>query len=153
MRKLAVKTRGFGKVSTYKGKQVTLPIRATAYSAGYDIFSNEKAMIPPSGQHIFRTGVKAYMQQDEHFAIHIRSSLAFKKHLRIMNCTGIIDSDYYNNPDNEGHILVGIKNEGPESVEIKRGDKIAQGIFLKYLLADGDQQQSVRSGGVGSSGK
>lgn len=79
---------------------------------------------------VIATGLKAYMQDDEYLGIHIRSSLAFKKNLNLVNSQGVIDADYYNNEDNEGHIMIGLINFGDEDVEITKGMRIAQAIFL-----------------------
>lgn len=98
------------------------------------------------------TGLKAYMQDDEYLQIINRSSNPLKKFLVLPNSVGIIDQDYYNNPDNEGHIYVQMLNFGFVDQKIEKGDRIAQGIFTQFLKVDGDQgglQQ--RSGGFGSS--
>lgn len=144
--------RGFERISSWPDTSLKLPQRASAHSAGYDISSPEDVVIYPAKQHIFLTGLKAFMQPDEFLSIHIRSSLAIKLNLRVVNCTGIIDSDYCNNPDNEGHIIVCLRNEGSSPVSIEKGNKIAQGIFQKYLTTDGDEQAAGRTGGIGSSG-
>ena len=70
----------------------------------------------------------------------------------LVNGTGIIDADYYNNEDNEGHILVAFYNLSGESVTIHRGDRIAQGIFCPYLVSSDDRANGVRTGGIGSTG-
>lgn len=99
------------------------------------------------------TGLKAYMQEDEYLGIHIRSSMAIKHGLSLINGQGIIDADYYNNSDNEGHIMIPVMNHGKTAVKIDKGTRIAQGIFVNYLKADDDQAQSVRTGGMGSTGR
>lgn len=67
---------------------------------------------------------------------------------------GVIDSDYYNNPDNEGNILVGIYNYGDVEQHIAVGEKIAQGIFLKFGITADDftAAKEERRGGIGSTG-
>ena len=101
------------------------------------------------------TGVKAYMQDNEYLGIHIRSSMAIKRHLRLLNNEGIVDADYYNNPDNEGHIMLALANDSDETVVLKKGERVAQGIFYTYLLADGDSKsaKAERSGGFGSTAR
>lgn len=97
------------------------------------------------------TGIKAYMQDDEYLKIYNRSSNPMKTGLVVSNGVGIIDSDYYNNEDNEGHIFVQFINLGREPHIIKKGDKIAQGIFAKVLVADEDNfDDTERKGGFGS---
>jgi dUTP pyrophosphatase len=100
------------------------------------------------------TGVKVYMQPDEYLGIHIRSSLAIKQGLHLANCQGIIDADYYDNPENEGHILIAVVNAGSREIFLEKGMRIAQGIFCRYLLTDQDEAtpKETRSGGIGSTG-
>ena len=103
---------------------------------------------------IIPTGLKAYMLPDEYLGVHIRSGLSIKKQLSLINGQGIIDADYYNNPDNEGHIMLAIFNHSEVPVKIEKGMRIAQGIFYKYLTADGDAPGcgEIRQGGMGSTG-
>jgi dUTP pyrophosphatase len=153
MSKKNPRVRGFEVVSAYRGKNVRMPTRKTFGAAGYDIEAGEDATIPPHGLAVVPTGLKAYMEADEYLGIHIRSGIAFKNSLSLINDEGVIDSDYYDNPDNEGHIMIGIINHSPEPVEIKKGDRIAQGIFKKFLKVDGDVSEGSRDGGIGSTGK
>lgn len=141
--------RGFERVT---GSNATIPTRQTKSSAGYDICCTEDINLAPSERGLFRTGIKAYMNSDEYLALHIRSSIGIKKGLMLTNNTGIIDSDYYNNADNEGEIHIPLINLGRDVVHIKAGERIAQGIFCKYLKADNDGTEGVRSGGMGSTG-
>ena len=147
--------RKFAVVSSYEKKGISLPQRSTKDSAGYDFNSIENITLDPGAKHLFTTGVKAYMGNDEVLSLYIRSSLATKRSLRLVNQTGIIDSDYVDNPENEGHILICFENVGKESVFIKQGEKIAQGIFTKYLVTDDDAntKKTSRVGGFGSTGK
>ncbi|XJS10616.1 dUTP diphosphatase [Aerococcaceae bacterium WGS1372] len=98
------------------------------------------------------TGIKAYMQEDEYLQVINRSSNPLKRFLSLPNSIGIIDQDYYNNSDNEGHIYVQLINYGLSDFTIEKGDRIAQGIFAKFLTVDGDTGGlSERTGGFGSS--
>lgn len=100
------------------------------------------------------TGLKAYMLDDEYLQIVNRSSNPLKRRIVLPNSLGIIDKDYYNNAVNEGHIYVQLQNYGVKDVTIAKGDRIAQGIFTKYLLTDHDMGGlSERVGGFGSSDK
>lgn len=145
----------------------TLPSRSTLHSAGYDFYAPEDVTIPPSIKKVHRdgydtweigkpflvkTGVKAYMQDDEVLLLYNRSSNPNKKGLVVANGVGVVDSDYYNNPDNEGEIGFLFYNLGFEDIVIKKGEKIGQGVFQKYLLADGDEAEGDRNGGFGSTG-
>lgn len=146
----SIKRRGFEKCKGYE--DAFLPTRSTAYSCGYDFKAREDVTIWPGQAVLLETGVKVYMGKNECLVIHIRSSLGFKG-LRQVNTTGIIDSDYYNNGENEGNILIGLKNTSENIVHIKRGDRVVQGLFLNYLTTDDDVATGVRTGGVGSTGK
>ena len=134
-------------------KDIILPQRATSYSAGYDFFCPEQTVFAPYEKKQVATYVKAYMQKEEHLQLHIRSSLALKRHLRLVNGVGIIDSDYYNNEDNEGHIFIALENCSDQTVIIEKGERFVQGIFLPYLVTDTDDVSRQRNGGLGSTGK
>lgn len=131
--------------------EITLPHRATPQSAGYDFHILEDLTLKPGEIKKVPTAIKANMNSDEVLMIYIRSSLGFKYNMRMCNQTGIIDSDYYNNEDNEGHIFIAIQNEGQETVNLKANDRFAQGIFMKYLTTDDEEEiTSTRTGGIGS---
>ncbi len=130
-----------------------LPKRGSKNSAGYDFFSPINEIIPAHGTVKIPTGVKAYMQPDEVLMIYPRSSIGFKTNIRLSNTIGIIDSDYYNNPDNEGHIWIKFYNPTDEDYHIFIGDKIVQGIFTKFLVTDDDNADQERTGGLGSTGQ
>lgn len=98
------------------------------------------------------TGVKAYMEPDEYLALFNRSSNPLKRFLVLTNGVGVIDGDYYSNPDNDGHIMFQFLNFGPETIYIKKGERIGQGVFSKFLLVDDDNAQGERLGGHGSTG-
>ena len=146
--------RGFEIVSNWQAKGINIPVRKTAASAGYDLAAATTVTIAPQAIVLVPTGIKAYMQDDEVLEIYIRSSLALKKQLRLANNVGIIDADYYDNESNEGHIMFAMYNFGKETVTLKQGERIAQGIFKKYLLTDGDNAGAgdKRQGGFGSTG-
>lgn len=133
-------------------ENVKLPKRATKGSAGYDFCVLEGGVIPPHQSRIFTTGVKACMNEDEVLFLFIRSSLGIKKHLTLSNSTAVIDADFYNNPKNEGHILISLHNNSDVIQQIEAGERIAQGIFQKYLITDDDDVEAERNGGIGSTG-
>lgn len=150
-----MKIRGFEKISKYSAVNFPLPARKTKLSAGYDFYLPEAVVLEPGKLQLVPTGVKAYMQEGEYLGMHIRSSMAVKKKLLLINNVGIIDADYYNNSDNEGHIMLAVLNIGNEIVTLPKGERIAQGIFYNYLLSDDDDEKSdkvVRGGGFGSTG-
>lgn len=149
------KVRGFEIVSAYHNKGIMLPQRKTGASAGYDIAAAVDCTISPGKVLLVPTGLKAYMQQNEYLGLHIRSSISIKHMVSCVNNQGIIDSDYYNNPENEGHIMVPLINLGSEDFSITKGMRIAQGIFYNYLVADEDEAGvgELRQGGFGSTGE
>ena len=127
------------------------PKRITKKSAGYDFYSLIDAVLKPNESIKIPTGIKACMNDDEVLMIYVRSSMGFKYNIRMCNQTGIIDSDYYNNETNEGHIFIKIQNEGEKDFNIKKGDKICQGIFIKYLTVDNEEKiEKERISGIGS---
>lgn len=146
------KERGFEIVTDFNESGIALPVRKTDGSAGYDLEAAKDVTIAARAIGIVPTGLKAFMKRDEYLGIHIRSGLSFKKGVSLINDEGIIDSDYYDNPDNEGHIMIGIINHTTEDVFIKKGERVAQGIFKKFLKVDGDDASGMRNGGIGSTG-
>ena len=146
--------RGFEICKGYEEKGINLPIRKTKYSAGYDIEAAEDTIIPvyKAGNKptLVKTGLKSYFEEDEVLIIANRSSNPFKKGLVLANSIGVIDSDYYGNPDNDGHIMFAFYNFFAEDISIKKGDAIGQAIFQKYLVTDDDISSGERTGGFGS---
>ena len=132
---------------------IILPKRSTLNSAGYDFYSVISFTLNPGERRIIPTGIKASMNSNEFLGIYIRSSLGFKWNIRMCNQVGIIDADYYNNSENEGHIFVCLMNEGDKVLEIKKGDRIVQGIFMPFLITDDDKTTDIRLGGIGSTNK
>ena len=151
------KIRGFEIAKGWEGKNINLPIRKTAKSAGYDVEAAEDTIIPvfengckPT---LIHTGLKAYCQDDEWYMLANRSSNPSKKKLVLANGIGIIDADYYCNPDNDGEFLFAYYNIGTEDLQIKKGEIIGQVVFQKFLVVDNDNASGERTGGFGSTGK
>ena len=151
------KLRGFEVAKGFEDKDINLPERKTKYSAGYDIESAEDCIVPAfkpgMAPTLIKTGIKAYMQDDEMLCLYNRSSNPKKKGLVMANSVGIIDKDYYGNPDNDGHIMFAFYNFKDTDTEIKKGECIGQGIFQKYLIVDNDKAEGSRVGGFGSTNK
>jgi len=155
MRKFDIVKRFIEQMENNKDKTIVfnMPERSTKNSAGYDFYnptavtckSKEITMIP--------TGIKAQFPEDEVLLIFNRSSNPKKKGLIIPNGVGVIDADYYNNPDNEGEIAFLFYNMLEEDVVIKAGEKLGQGIFVKFAKVDNDRTYGVRQGGFGSTGE
>lgn len=131
-----------------------LPKRKTAKSAGYDfVLPCDVRLNPRSVSAIIPTNVKAFMPDDEVLMLYVRSSIGIKQHVTLANGTGIIDADYFSNPDNDGNIGICLQNNSDEIVSFKKGERIMQGIFVKYAVCDSDDTNEVRKGGCGSTGK
>ena len=149
--------RGFEIAKGFENSNINLPVRSTKNSAGYDVEAAEDCIIPAfkPGQKptLVKTGIKAYMESDEVLILANRSSNPGKKGLILANSIGVVDSDYYENPDNDGHIMYAFFNFKAEDVEIKKGERIGQAIFQKYLVTDNDIAQGERTGGFGSTDK
>lgn len=152
-----MKKRGFEIVKGYENKNINIPVRKTSLSAGYDIESAEDIVIPSfnigTKPTLIKTGLKCYMENDEYLMLVNRSSNPVKRGLVLANSVGIIDADYYNNPDNDGHLMYAFYNYSKEDITIKKGDTIGQAIFMKYLLVDNDSSNGERKGGFGSTDK
>ena len=152
-----MKTRGFEVAKGFEESNINLPVRKTKYSAGYDIEAAEDTVIPSfkkgDAPTLIKTGLKAYMADDEVLMLYNRSSNPKKKGLILANSVGVIDKDYYGNPDNDGHIMFAFYNIKDEDVTIKKGEAIGQGVFQKYLVTDDDIASGERTGGFGSTDK
>lgn len=152
-----MKTRGFEVAKGFEDKGINLPERKTKFSAGYDFEAAEDCVIPAfkpgMAPTLIKTGIKAYMQDDEMLCLYNRSSNPKKKGLILANSVGIVDKDYYGNSDNDGAIMFSFFNIKDEDVEVKKGECIGQGIFEKYLKADNDETEGERKGGFGSTTK
>ena len=130
-------------------KEIPLPRRATAGSAGYDFVSPLEVTVPAGGSALIPTGVRAEMEPGWVLMLFPRSSLGFRHALRLSNTVGVIDSDYAF-AKNEGHIMVKLRNPLSAPVAIARGDRFCQGVFLPFGTAEEDGDFAVRTGGFGS---
>lgn len=173
--------RGFKIISSKINQGLHLPQRQTSQAAGYDFEAAEDFVLPSIWKgnflkalwslhqqkklnaeeltaadsclkpYLVPTGIKAYMQPDEFLLLANRSSGPLKRRLILPNGIGIVDADYYNNDSNEGEIFFQLVNYGLRDYRIKKGERIGQGIFMPYLVADGEAQPTTkRTGGFGS---
>jgi dUTP pyrophosphatase len=98
--------------------------------------------------------MKVTMNDDEVLLVVVRSSMGFKYNIRMCNQVGVMDKDYYNNPNNEGHMWIALKNEGDKEYTVEKGEAFAQGMFIKYLTVDDEEEiTKERTGGFGSTNK
>lgn len=150
------RNRGYEVVCDSKRKNpnanIVLPLQATKNSVGWDIFSPVDAVILPMKSVMIWTDVKAYFRANEALLINVRSSMG-KQPVMIANTQGWIESDYYENEDNDGNIGIRLFNLGDTPFEIKAGDRIAQGMFIEWLAADNGKSKENRNGGFGSTKK
>ena len=144
--------RKFEVAKGFEDRGVIIPQRKTAKSAGYDIIAltDEDVYVHPGMSVNLETGVKACMEDDEVMLLFIRSSLGIKQGLTLSNSCGVIDADYYNNPDNDGHFILNIINTGNSVQRIPARSRVAQAVFVKYLTVDDDNATGERIGGIGS---
>ena len=151
------KIRGFEIAKGFEDKNINLPERKTKASAAYDIEAAEDTIIPAfkpgMKPTLIKTGLKAYMQEDEVLLIVPRSSGPKKQGILFPHSTGVIDADYYGNIDNDGHIFIQCINIKDTDVTIKKGEAIAQAMFQKFLIVDNDKAEGIRIGGFGSTNK
>ena len=126
--------------------ETELPRRATKYSAGYDFYAAVSAEIKPGEKYVIPTNTAVEMDEDDVLLIFPRSSYSIKFGLELVNSVGVIDADY------KDQIFICYRNTGNEPFFIKRGDRIAQGVFVKFLKTDDDKADGERHGGVGSTG-
>jgi dUTP pyrophosphatase len=145
--------RSFERLSTAK-TMYDLPKRSTKHSAGYDFIAPYRVVFKPKEITLARTGVKAQMLDDEVLLLFNRSSNPKKKNLVLINGVGVIDADYYNNPDNEGEILFAFYNMSDEEVVIEKGEKLGQGMFTGFFKTTNEILNDIeeRKGGFGSTG-
>lgn len=170
----------FEKISKYENTDINLPSRKTEFSAGYDFEVAEDIIIPSyfdcaerlriencselltlkemanatkitgAKPTLVPTGIKCSLDKNTYLELSVRSSCPLKYWLILANSVGIIDADYYNNPDNEGHIYFQMINLSPYDIQLKKGDIIGQGIIKPYLITDDDAASGKRQGGFGS---
>ena len=147
--------RGFELVSRVKDDpHYRLPRRMTKHSAAYDFFSPITRIIAPGESIRIPTGIKVYMGEDEVFYFFTRSGWGTKYGIVLRNNVAVLDSDYYDNPDNEGEVYITLCNTGEESFQIQRGDRYCQGVFQKFLTAGPEFDEGhERKGGLGSTGR
>ena len=153
-----MKIRGFEIVSNekrlFKDCDIQLPQRGDDRSCGYDLRTPVKIVLQPNERKLVFTDVKVYMQSDEVVKLYVRSSIGAKLGIVLSNGTGIIDSSYYNNSDNDGNLGMALWNTSDNVVTLEANERICQAVFEKYLIADNDTCiNSERKGGFGSSGR
>ena len=130
---------------------ITLPKRSTINSAGYDFISPISFILKPGESIKIPTGIRCEINPNYVLMIYVRSSIGFKYQTILTNGTGIIDADYFM-ANNEGHIMIKLRNDGDEDLIVYAGERLVQGIFLPYGITVDDYVEHERSGGIGSTG-
>ena len=133
-------------------EDIKLPERSTLNSAGYDFFAIEDIIFNPETITRVFTGVKCELMPNQVLILANRSSNPSKKGLVLLNGIGVIDADYYGNPDNDGEIAFEFYNMLDKVVEIKKGEKLGQGLILKFDKVEDDYTTNIRRSGWGSTG-
>lgn len=135
---------------------IVIPERKTKYSAGYDICTPFELLILPGESFCVPTGLRAVFEEDEletwHLQMYVRSSVGIKNGIVLTNGTGIIDPDYQF-AENEGDMMLALKNTSNGSVRYKAGDRLCQAVFAIHGITSNDKASGKRTGGVGSTGK
>lgn len=135
-----------------KNVEIKLPQRGSKIAAGYDFSTPIEVTIQPNESKLIWTDIKAYMQEGEVLLIDVRSSIGIKKGLMLSNTIGVIDADYYQNESNDGNIGISLRNISENPITLTAGERIAQGIFIPFLVADNGNTDKIREGGIGSTG-
>ena len=152
MRKFEVIDEKFLKYGV-KSDELKKPYRATKHSVCYDCFSPIDVTIAPESTELVFINFKAYCNTDEGFILASTSGLG-KKGIILANGIGIIESDYADNESNGGNIGFLLHNLNKSPYEVKKGDKIGQIFFFKFLTVDDEEEiTTVRKGGFGSTNK
>lgn len=135
-----------------EGSPYRLPERSTKNAAGYDFYNPERVEINPNEIVYVKTGIKAKFPEEVALLLLNRSSNPKKKGLELANGVGLVDADYYDNPDNEGEIAFAFKNTKDYIVTIEEGEKLGQGVFVPFFITNDDNTENERTGGFGSTG-
>lgn len=138
----------------YSYDVISLPVRSTKGSAGYDFISPVDIELKPGESKMICTGIRCCMKENWVLKLYPRSSSGTKFRLQLNNTVGVIDSDYYY-ANNEGHIMAKITNDSNEgkTFTLNKGDKLCQGVFVEYGITFDDDVFTERTGGFGSTGK
>lgn len=131
-------------------ENIKLPKRSTLNSAGYDFFALENIIFLPETVTRVFTGVKCELMPNQVLILANRSSNPSKRGLILLNGIGVVDADYYGNPDNDGEIAFEFYNMFEYTVEVKKGEKLGQGIIMRFDKTEDDVTPDVvipRQGG------
>jgi len=133
-------------------KELPLPVYETEGSVGLDLLAREDTLIKSKEIGLIPCNIIVEVPEGYVFIIASRSSTPRKKGLLMPHGIGILDQDYCG-PDDEA--LAQFYNFSDEDVTIKRGEKVAQGLFLplsKISWEEVDEIKKESRGGLGITG-
>ena len=131
---------------------VALPAYQTPGAAGFDLAASADVTIPPGTIALVPTGLVIQVPQGHFLGIFARSSTPLKKGLMVANGVGVIDQDYCGPAD---EVKIQVLNFTQHPVEVKAGDRLAQGVILACAHVDFEETETVTAatrGGFGSTG-
>ncbi len=133
---------------------ITFPQRMSDLASGYDICAgvDEEFILKSGKRALIPTGFAIEMPQGIEAQIRPRSGLALKHGVTILNTPGTVDADY------RGHVQVIVVNLGNEDFLIKRGERIAQLVFMEIpktnlIIVEELDETERGSGGFGHTGR
>jgi dUTP pyrophosphatase len=132
---------------------VPLPRYETSGAAGFDLASSVDMTVAPGAVVLVPTGLVIRVPAGHFLGIFARSSTPIKRGLMVANGVGVVDSDYCG-PNDE--IKIEVLNFTAAPVQVKRGDRLAQGLVLPYVRAEwveSDRPTEPTRGGFGATGK
>ena len=129
-----------------------MPSYQTAGAAGFDLAASADLTVAPGAIVLVPTGLVVEVPVGHFLAIFARSSTPLKKGLVVANGVGVLDSDYCGPTD---ELKIQVMNVTKAPVDIKSGDRLAQGVVMPYArvdLEDSDGATAPSRGGFGSTG-
>ena len=129
-----------------------LPKHETPGSVGFDLLCRESITVPPREIRLIPANIIVAVPEGFMLMVAARSSLPIKKGLMLSNSVGIIDQDY-RGPGDE--IMIQVYNLRDEPVEVERGERLAQGIFVRITQVEWEEASDMdetNRGGFGSTG-
>src|SRR3990172_1504353 len=120
---------------------VTRPAYQTAESAGFDLAASEDVTIEPGEVALVPTGLVIEVPHGHFLGVFARSSTPLKRGLMVANGVGVVDPDY-SGPDDE--VKIEVVNFTEQPVHVKRGDRIAQGLFIPVVQARWIEADEIR---------
>ncbi len=128
---------------------IKLPQRATSGSAGYDFYTPYSIVLHPHDKIVIPSGIRCEIDSGYMMLGVVRSSIGIKHDVNLSNTCMVLDGDYFF-AENEGHIMIALRNMKNYTVRFEAGERIMQGVFLPYGITYDDSVETKRTGGIGS---